>query len=151
MPDTTPRLYEALFLLNQSAVANGLSSSIDLVRDLLKRSDVDIVVLRKWEDRRLAYPIAGQKRGTYLIAYFRVTPTSIASIERDVNLSEDILRVLMTRCDHYGETELQELEELAQRPVIEEDETPESEGDAQAEGADGGESQAAEQPATAEA
>lgn len=122
MPDTTPRLYEGLFLLNQSAVANGLPGCIDLVRDLLKRSDADIIVLRKWDDRRLAYPIAGQKRGTYLIAYFRITPTSIAGIERDVNLSEDVLRVLMTRCDHYGEVELKELEELAQRPVIEDDE-----------------------------
>ncbi|MEO1236234.1 MAG: 30S ribosomal protein S6 [Planctomycetota bacterium] len=106
MPDTTPKLYEGLFLMSQSAVSAGLGSAIDTVRGMLDRVDAEVLTLGKWEERKLAYPIEGQKRGTFLITLFKVVPTQIANIERDCNLSEDVLRVMMTRADHMGETEI---------------------------------------------
>ncbi|MEM7625899.1 MAG: 30S ribosomal protein S6 [Planctomycetota bacterium] len=108
MADTTPKLYEGLFLMSQSAISAGLGSAIDTVRGMLDRVDAEVLSLSKWEERKLAYPIEGQKRGTYLITMFKVKPTQIVNIERDCNLSEDVLRVMMTRADHMGETELAE-------------------------------------------
>ena len=35
-----------------------------------------MLVSRLWEERRLAYPIAGHRKGTYWLMYFR-SPTSI--------------------------------------------------------------------------
>ncbi len=107
MPDPTPRVYEALFLVSQAAVSTGLGETLDFVRDLITRHDGEIVALRKWDDRKLAYAIQGQKRGTFLIAHFRIKPTQIVQIERDCNLSDEVLRVMFTRCDHFGETELE--------------------------------------------
>ena len=108
MADPTPKLYEGLFLMSQSAISAGLGSAIDTVRGMLDRVDAEVLSLSKWEERKLAYPIEGQKRGTYLITLFKVKPTQIVNIERDCNLSEDVLRVMMTRADHMGETELAE-------------------------------------------
>ncbi len=121
MPDTTPRLYEGLFLVSQASVSASLGEALDLVRGMLDRAEAETVALRKWDDRKLAYPIAGQKRGTFIIAHFRVAPFQIANIERDCNLSEDVIRVLFTRCDHFGETELNAvIEEGKNAPVQEE-------------------------------
>ncbi|MEM9884136.1 MAG: 30S ribosomal protein S6 [Planctomycetota bacterium] len=108
MPDPTPKLYEGLFLMSQPAITAGLGSAIDTVRGMLDRAEAEVVTLVRWEERKLAYPIDGQKRGTFLISLFRVAPTQIANIERDCNLSEDVLRVMMTRADHMGETEIAE-------------------------------------------
>ena len=109
MPDYTPRLYEGLFLVSQAALTNGLGEALDLVRGMLDRAESEVLALRKWEDRKLAYPIAGQKRGTFIIAHFNVAPSQIVNIERDCNLSEEVLRVMFTRCDHFGETELNDV------------------------------------------
>ena len=125
MPDTTPRLYEGMFLMSQAAVSNSLSDCIDLIQGMFDRVEAETLVLRKWEDRKLAYAISGQKRGTYLIAYFKVTPTSVVEIERACNLSEDVLRVLMTRCDHFGE---EEMAEIYKEPAEEPEEGAEAEG-----------------------
>lgn len=108
MADTTPKLYEGMFLMSQSAVSAGLGSAIDTVRGMLDRVECEVLSLSKWEERKLAYPIENQKRGTFLLAMFKVKPTQIVNIERDCNLSEDVLRVMMTRADHMGETELAE-------------------------------------------
>ncbi len=106
MADPTPKLYEGMFLMSQSAVSAGLDSATDTVRGMLDRVEAEVLALSKWEERKLAYPIEGQKRGTFLLAYFKVKPTQIVNVERDCNLSEDVLRVMMTRADHMGETEL---------------------------------------------
>lgn len=105
MAESTVRLYEGMFLIKQGA-AGDLAEAVDLVRQILDRSEAQALVIRKWDDRKLAYPIQGQKRGLYLLALCRVSGAQIANIERDCNLSEKILRLLMTRADHMGQTEI---------------------------------------------
>ncbi len=101
----TDRLYEGLFLLTPGA-ASDLGSAIEHVREILDKAECEIVTLRKWEDRKLAYAIKNQKRGTYLISYFRCSNTALTQIDRDCNLSERITRTMMTKAEHMGEAEM---------------------------------------------
>ena len=114
MADPTPKLYEGMFLMSQSAVSAGVDSAISTVQGMLDRANAETVTLSRWDERKLAYPIENQKRGTYLHSLFRVAPVQIANIERDCNLSEDVLRVLMTRADYMGETEIEAVKNGAQ-------------------------------------
>lgn len=101
------RLYEGLFLLNQQAIASEFAAVVEHVRQVITRGGAELDVLRKWDERRLAYPVRGQKRGVYLLAYFRAPVSEIARMERDFNLSEQVLRSMIIRADHVGETELE--------------------------------------------
>jgi len=107
MSDTTPVLYEALFLVNQAALSSDSAGLTAHIQQMLDRAEAETLTLQQWDERKLAYPVEGQKRGTFLIAYFRGRPTQIANIQRDCNLSEQVLRVMFIRADHMGETELQ--------------------------------------------
>jgi len=106
MSEGTPKLYEGLFLVSQAALATDSAGVIDHVKGMLDRVEAEILNLEKWEERKLAYDIDGQKRGTFLISYFRARPSQIANIERDCNLSEQVLRVMFISCDHMGDEEL---------------------------------------------
>ena len=108
MADITPKLYEALFLLNQNALAADPAAAVKQVQDILDKAGAKTHVLRKWDERKLCYTISGQKRGTFFIAYFDVTPAALVQIERDSNLSETILRSMVLRADHVGAKELQD-------------------------------------------
>jgi small subunit ribosomal protein S6 len=105
MSDTTTadavrtRLYEGMFLFPQSAAAD-LGGAVEHVREILARGGAEIVSLVKWDERRLAYDIAGNKRGLYLLAYFRAPVDSLTRIERDCNLSEKLLRSLVLKAEH---------------------------------------------------
>lgn len=98
--------YEGMFLLGQ-AVAADLGGAVEHVKEILTRGHAEIIALRKWDERRLAYEIAGQKRGLYLLVYFNAPNDQLAHIERDCNLSEKILRSLVLRCDHLTVEEMQ--------------------------------------------
>ena len=109
MADKRVYMYEAMFLLSQATAAE-LSSALDHIKEVLARGHAEIVAMKKWDDRRLAYEIKGQKRGVYILVYFRAPGTDIAHIERDCNLSEKIMRAMILRADPLTEDEAKNLD-----------------------------------------
>lgn len=106
MTEDATQLYEGMFLFNIQEINGELSTAVDHLREILSRAEAEVVSMSKWDERKLAYPIQGQKRGLYLLSHFRVRPSQVANIERDVNLSELLLRCLIIRGEHLGEPEL---------------------------------------------
>jgi len=90
--------YEAMFLLDPTFGASWENSEAE-VRRILGRADADVVFCKKWAERRLAYKVKGRKRGVYVLTYFKSPADKIKGIERDAQLSENILRVLVLRAD----------------------------------------------------
>ena len=93
------RTYEGMFLFPQCATAN-LQEAADHVKSILDRCGATIVSFRKWDDRRLAYEVQGNKRGVYFLAYFTAPTSALAEIERRCNLSEELLRMMITSAEH---------------------------------------------------
>jgi small subunit ribosomal protein S6 len=112
--------YEAMFLLG-SAFATDLDGAIKLVRGIVERHEGQIIVIKKWDERKLAYEISGQKRGLFILCYYKGPGASVAAIERDVNLSDQVLRVMVTKADHLNATEMEAVEP---QPIIPREERP---------------------------
>ena len=91
--------YEGMFLFPQGAVAD-LQAAADHVLEILNRAGAEIISFKKWDERRLAYEIKGNKRGLYFLAYFKAKGSKVVGIERDCSLSEKMLRAMVTRADH---------------------------------------------------
>ncbi len=92
---TTKKLYEAMFLIDSAQAGSDWEGTMAAVNRVLERADAETVYLEKWVDRRLAFEIAHKARGTYILCYFKAEGSKIAGIEKDVNLSEQIMRVLV--------------------------------------------------------
>lgn len=107
MPEIRVNLYEGMFLLNQQHASADFAATVEFVREVFRRAEAEVIALRKWDDRKLAFEVKGQKRAVYLLAYFRARATQIANIERDCNLSEQVLRCMILKADHIGDIELE--------------------------------------------
>jgi small subunit ribosomal protein S6 len=97
--------YEAMFLIGQAAAAD-LTSVIAHINEIFSRAHAEVIAMKKWDERRLAFEIKKQKRGLYILAYFKASNTALPQIERDCNLSEKILRVMILRADHLTPDEM---------------------------------------------
>ncbi|HUU19246.1 MAG TPA: 30S ribosomal protein S6 [Sedimentisphaerales bacterium] len=89
------KLYEGMFLIDSSKAGADWDGIIAAIRTILEKAGAEIDSIRKWDDRRLAYDIKGKSRGTYILSYFRVDGERIKDIEKSVQLSEKIMRVLI--------------------------------------------------------
>ena len=94
MEAVVKKLYESMFLVD-SAQAQNWDAIITTITTILEKAEAEIVSTKKWDDRKLAYEINGKTRGTYVLCYFRADGDRIRDIERDVQLSERIMRVLI--------------------------------------------------------
>ena len=100
------KLYEALFLVSSVQAAADWDGINTAIKTILERSDAEIVSLKKWDERRLAYDIGKNSRGTYMLCYFKADGEKISNIERDARLSESIIRVLILSTEVMSENDI---------------------------------------------
>jgi small subunit ribosomal protein S6 len=99
------RLYEGMFLVDSGLAAQDWQKVIDEIQRMMKRAEADVVSLKKWDDRRMTYNIEGKSRGTYILVYFNCDPEKVKGVERDVQLSEIIMRVMILRTDRMSQAD----------------------------------------------
>ncbi len=110
-----PKLYEAMFLVDSAKATSDWEGVDSAIKNILEKAGAEIVSIRKWDDRKLAYEIKGHSRGTYILCYFRAEGGRVRDIERDVQLSERIMRVLIL-C-----AEKQTIEDIEKDPTSQKD------------------------------
>jgi small subunit ribosomal protein S6 len=86
-----------MFLLDSTKVAASWDESVKHVHEILSKHQGEIVASRQWDERRLAYPVEGHKKGTYLLTYFRADGSAVKEIVADCHLSDVILRELILK------------------------------------------------------
>lgn len=85
--------YECLFLLDSSKVAGDVPGAVAQLHATFEKHKAEVQASRPWEDRKLAYPIQGQKKGLYYLMFVRADSQQIEPIEHDFRLNENILRM----------------------------------------------------------
>lgn len=98
--------YEGMFLFDPT-FGSSFENCETEIRRLLDRASGEILFCRKWDERRLAYKINGRKRGVYALTYFKAPADRIAPLERDAQLSEHILRLLVLRADGLTQDDME--------------------------------------------
>lgn len=97
------RTYEGMFLVD---AGNEFDAASEPISNVLTRYEADVLSMKPWEERRLAYEIQGRRRGLYVLTYFRADPARVTEIEHDVELDERILRGLLLRRDDLTEEQI---------------------------------------------
>ena len=79
-------VYEAMFILDSNRFGRDPDGISGQLTDMIQKLGGEILVSRLWEERRLAYPIKGQRKGTYWLIYLsldRRTVDGLATPVRD--------------------------------------------------------------------
>ena len=97
--------YEGMFVMDGSV--SEFEPAREQIQNVLGRSKAEILSLKPWDERRLAYEINGQRRALYVLAYFQVDPAAVTEIENDCRLNEKILRVMILRKERITAEEIQ--------------------------------------------
>ncbi len=93
------RTYEAMVLLDNREVKQGWQALKDQVCGLFTKHGASIMSAKRWDERRLAYPIKHQLRGTYMLAYFEAETSEIAAIRRELDYAESVFRHMTFACE----------------------------------------------------
>jgi small subunit ribosomal protein S6 len=88
-------VYEAMFIFDSNRFARDRGALPGEVEQMIKSAGGEVLVSRLWEERRLAYPIKGHRKGTYWLMYFRAAGPILTGLNHEWQLNEGILRQLV--------------------------------------------------------
>lgn len=93
------QVYEGMFILDPSKYSRDPAASAQQVADIITSNGGTILAARLWDERKLAYPIKGHKKGVYWLTYFRMEGGNLTALERQCEITDDIIRKLVLRVD----------------------------------------------------
>jgi small subunit ribosomal protein S6 len=95
----TQHVYEGLFIFDSTRYGRDQDGVPGRITELVEKLGGEMLVSRLWDERRLAYPIAGQRKGTYWLMYFRLESTRLIELKQACSINDDILRVMYLKVE----------------------------------------------------
>ncbi|GHT41483.1 30S ribosomal protein S6 [Planctomycetales bacterium] len=92
-------VYEGLFIFDSDLYSKEPEIISSQIAGVIEQLGGEVLLSRLWDERKLAYPIKGHRRGTYWLAYFRIDPGIVKDITRQFQLNDSILRFLILIID----------------------------------------------------
>ncbi len=91
------RDYELAFIIGPNVDAEGVTGVVEQVSQYVKTIDGSVASVDVWGRKTLAYPINNHREGTYVLFEAKMLPASLGELERNLKLSEEIIRYLLVK------------------------------------------------------
>ena len=93
------RNYEFTFIAHPDVEDEGLEGVTEKVSRFITEGGGQIDNIDQWGRRRLAYPIQKQREGYYVLMQVQLDTESIGELERNLKLTEEVIRYLLVRVE----------------------------------------------------
>jgi small subunit ribosomal protein S6 len=122
--------YELTYIINPVLEEDQFKEAVDKVNKFIEDNDGEVVETDEWGVRKLAYEMDGKRNGYFVNLYFEAPASAIEVIERNMRISDEIMRYLTLKYDskmlkHYELKKKGELPSIID--AVDEDESEESE------------------------
>ena len=91
--------YETMYILRPDIPEEEVDSHLKKYSEILEKSGTEVLDNQMRGKRRLAYPIAKHKEGIYVQLSHKGNGQQVATLERAMRLSEDVIRYLTVKQD----------------------------------------------------
>ena len=88
--------YESIIIINPSQDEQGIKNLIKKFTDVINKNG-NVESVEEMGKRRLAYEIQKQKEGYYVLFNFDAEPSSIAELERNYKITDEIMKFIVVK------------------------------------------------------
>ena len=86
------REYEVMLILPADVEDTAVDGVTDRIRGILAEQGGEVGTIDNWGRRRLAYEIARQSEGYYVVIRFKAEAASIQALDRALTLADEVIR-----------------------------------------------------------
>lgn len=81
-----------MLILPAEAEESVVEQAVERITKVVAEGGGAVQSIDRWGRKRLAYPIAKQQEGYYVVVEFTAEPSVIAELERTLHLADEVLR-----------------------------------------------------------
>ena len=94
-------LYEHVFIARQDLAQAQVDALAEAATNIIETAGGKVVKTETWGLRSLAYRIAKNRKGHYVMLDFEAPPAAVAELERQTQINEDVVRYMTVRVDAH--------------------------------------------------
>ena len=91
--------YELMYVVRPTLDEQTLAAVNEKVDKFIANAGGEILKREDWGKRRLAFPLAKFTEGFYSVLQLKLSPVAVRDLERNLTLTEEVLRHLVTRIE----------------------------------------------------
>lgn len=92
-------IYENIIILNASLSDEEIEAASGKIKDLITNSGGEIFKVDVWGRRKLAYEVKKQKKGFYLLLFFKSPSTAIRMLEDYYKVFDPVVKYMVLRLE----------------------------------------------------
>ena len=96
-------LYENIFIARQDATAAQVEALTDAFANIVAEQGGKVTKREYWGLRSLSYRIKKNRKGHYMLLNLDAPAAAVVEMERNMRISEDVIRYLTVRVDEHEE------------------------------------------------
>ena len=89
--------YETLFVVKPTLTEEEINSQIEKVKAVLEKEGAELIATDDMGMRKLAYPVQKNNRGYYTVLLFKAKGDTIAELERNLRINEEVIKFLTVK------------------------------------------------------
>jgi small subunit ribosomal protein S6 len=97
MKSTNLNHYELIIILKSDLNEEAENAFLKKINDIIKNYEGTVEKFDPWGKKRLSYNIKRESKGVYFYWFFKALPNVIAEIERNLRITDQVLRYLTIR------------------------------------------------------
>ena len=94
-------LYEHVFISRQDLAQAQVDALAETATNIIETAGGKVVKTETWGLRSLAYRIAKNRKGHYVMLDFDAPAAAVAELERQTQINEDVIRYMTVRVDGH--------------------------------------------------
>lgn len=91
--------YEVMYIIDAAVEEEARKALIERFNTLINENGATISDIDEWGKRRLAYPINYKNEGYYVLMHIEAAPEFPRELERNLQISDSVMRYLVTRIE----------------------------------------------------
>jgi small subunit ribosomal protein S6 len=91
--------YELVMIVSPEIADEAVPATVERVQQFIAEQGGEVKGVDPWGRRRLAYPIAKHREGSYVVAQLSLDPQRLSALEENLKLSDDVIRHLVVKLE----------------------------------------------------
>src|ERR671921_1622993 len=92
-------LYEHIFMARQDVTSQQVEAMVDQYKGIIEQNGGKVEKTEMWGVKSLAYRIKKNRKAHFTLFNLDAPPAAVAEMERQMRISEDVLRFMTVRVD----------------------------------------------------
>ncbi len=110
-------VYENMVILNAAISDEEADAAVSKIKDVIVGQGGEVLKVDLWGRRKLAYEIKKQKKGLYVLLFFKAPSATVKKLEEFFKVFDTVLKYIVFRLDRLRVQSLEKAEPVQEKPV----------------------------------